>query len=147
VAERYYRRRLPHWRNNGAVYFTTWRLNKDQAELAPAEREFVVSALRHFDGKRYHLEAFVVMNDHVHVLLRTLGPYGLEDLVHSWKSFTANRMQRDCGRRGRIWQDEYFDRVVRDDAEFAQKFTYIQGNPWTRWPDLRTYEWVWPMDD
>ena len=47
-------------------------------------------------------------------------------------------MQRDHARRGRVWQDEYFDRVVREEKEFAQKFDYIQSNPWTRWPKLET---------
>ncbi len=86
------------------------------------------------------------MNDHVHVLLSTMEPYRLEDVIHSWKSFTANRMQRDHGRRGRVWQDEYLDRMVRDEQELVQKSDYIQGNPWTRWPNLEAYRWVWPGD-
>jgi REP-associated tyrosine transposase len=146
VAERYYRRRLPHWRDDCATYFVTWRLAEAQPDLGSSERDLVASALKRFEGQRYQLMTFVVMNDHVHVLLNTMEPCRLEDLVHSWKSFTANRMQRDHGRRGRVWQDEYFDRIVRDEKEFEQKFKYIQGNPWSRWPDLETYRWVWPVD-
>lgn len=56
-------------------------------------------------------------------------------------------MQREYGRRGRIWQDEYFDRIVRDEKEFAEKFNYIVGNPWKRWPELTHYGWVWPSPD
>ena len=55
-------------------------------------------------------------------------------------------MQRDHARRGRVWQDEYFDRMVREEKEFAQKFDYIQSKPWTRWPKLETYDWVWSVD-
>jgi REP element-mobilizing transposase RayT len=102
--------------------------------------------VRHFEGRRYNPVAFVVMNDHVHVLLSLTRPYRLEDVIHSWKSFTANLIQRNHGRRGRVWQDEYFDRIVRDDKEFVQKFKYIQGNPWSRWPNLQTYNWVWPVE-
>jgi REP element-mobilizing transposase RayT len=126
VAPRYYRRRLPHWRDQEAIYFVTWRLGQGQPDLNRSERELITSALKHFKGKRYQLTAFVVMNDHVHVLLNTMEPYRLEDVIHSWKSFTANRMQRDHARRGRVWQDEYFDRIVRDEKELAQKFDYIQ---------------------
>lgn len=146
MAKLYYRRRLPHWRADQAVYFVTWRLAKAQPDLNRSERELVTSALKHFEGKRYQLTAFVVMNDHVHVLLSTMEPYLPEDVIHSWKSFTANRMQRDHGRHGRVWQDEYFDRIVRYERELAQKFDYIQSNPWTRWPKLETYNWVWPLD-
>jgi len=146
MAERYYRRRLPHWRTSDAIYFVTWRLAQGQPELDARERDLVASALKHFDAKRYRLEAFVVMNDHVHVLLSTIEPHRLEDLIHSWKSFTANQMHHLCGRRGQVWQDEYFDRIVRNDEEFEKKFYYIQANPWSRWSNLETYPWVWPGD-
>jgi REP element-mobilizing transposase RayT len=147
VTKQYYRRRLPHLRADEAIYFVTWRLAKGQPELSPSERELVTSALKQFEGKRYKLTAFVVMNDHIHVLLSTMEPYRLEDVIHSWKSFTTNRMQRrNHGRSGRVWQEEYFDRIVRDQGEFTQKFNYIQGNPWTRWPKLATYKWLWPVN-
>ncbi len=48
-------------------------------------------------------------------------------------------MQREHKRFGRVWQDESFDRIVRDDAEFAQKLDYIVGNPWKRWPQIEDY--------
>jgi REP element-mobilizing transposase RayT len=106
VTKQYYRRRLPHLRADEAIYFVTWRLGKGQPDLGPSERELVTSALKQFEGKRYKLTAFVVMNDHIHVLLSTMEPYRLEDVIHSWKSFTTNRMQRNHGRSGRVWQEE-----------------------------------------
>jgi REP element-mobilizing transposase RayT len=75
----------PHWRVDRAIYFVTWRFAKGQSDLTPPERELVTSALKHFDGKRYTLAAFVVMNDHIHVLMHLLEPSRLENVVHSWK--------------------------------------------------------------
>jgi REP element-mobilizing transposase RayT len=63
-----YQRRLPHWRMSGAVYFVTWRLHPLQPYLKFEEQEVVSSALKHFDGERYELLAYVVMHNHVHVL-------------------------------------------------------------------------------
>src|SRR5438067_1612913 len=63
------RRRLPHLRAFGATYFVTWRLAHGQPDLTHAERAIVAAAIRHFDGTRYALAAFVVMNDHVHVVV------------------------------------------------------------------------------
>ena len=137
-----YRRRLPHWRMTGAIYFVTWRLHRLQAELSPEERSRVVSALRHFDRERYVLLAYVVMNDHVHTLVNPLGGYRLQDIVHSWKSFTTHILQRADGRRASLWQDEYFDRIVRDEAELVEKAQYIINNPWKRWPEIAEYPWV-----
>ncbi len=144
---RFYRRRLPHWRERCAVYLVTWRLRADQQELSSAERELICSELRHRDGERYRVHAYVVMNDHVHVLVEPFAGQILEKVVHSWKSFTAHRLQRQYGRQGRIWQEEYFDRVVRDAKEFDEKLRYIVNNPWRRWPGLVEYSWVWPQPE
>jgi REP element-mobilizing transposase RayT len=124
-----YRRRLPHWRLEGSVYFITWRLHPCQFELNPKERNIISEAIKYFDDDRYDLIAYVVMHDHVHVLVKPDEKYGLTQLVHSWKSFTANRLQRHGNRRNRIWQDEYFDRIVRDEAELVEKAQYIINNP------------------
>jgi putative transposase len=141
-----YRRNLPHWRLEGSVYFVTWRLHTEQPELSPDERDVIVSALRHFDNERYVNLAFVVMNDHVHVLLEPLGTIRLQDILHSWKSFTARKLQKHFGRRGPIWQPESFDRIIRDEAEFVEKAQYILNNPLKRWPDLKHYKWVSPVE-
>jgi REP element-mobilizing transposase RayT len=139
---RVYRRHLPHWRGDGATYFVTWRLHPIQDDLVAEERSIVVSALRHFDGARYRLHAFVVMNDHVHVLLTPTEGVALEMIGHSWKSFAANCLHAGKSRRGAIWQDEYLDRIVRHEAEFLEKAKYILNNPWKRWPELAEYDWV-----
>ena len=137
-----YRRNLPHWRVAEATYFVTWRLAAGQPELSAPERSLIVSSLKHFDHQRYELFAAVVMNDHVHTLVAPLDTWALEDIVHGWKSFTTNQLHQRHGRAGRVWQSEYFDRVVRDEAEMLEKATYILGNPWKRWPDLEDYPWV-----
>jgi len=141
--ERFYRRRLPHWRIAGCIYFVTWRLTAHQQELSPEERGIVAAEFQSREGQRYDLHAYVVMNDHIHVLVEPLGALTLERIVHSWKSFTAHQLQRTCRRHGQLWQDEYFDRWVRDEKEYTQKLRYIIGNPWNRWPELREYPWVW----
>ncbi len=99
----------------------------------------MLSALRHFDRQRYHLLAWVVMNDHVHVLVMPLGSCQLQDIVHGWKSYTAIRIQRARGIAGPLWQEEYFDRIVRDDREFLYTAEYILNNPRERWPEIEDY--------
>ncbi|MBM4284652.1 MAG: transposase [Deltaproteobacteria bacterium] len=137
-----YRRWLPHWRLTGGVYFVTWRLHPEQTELAPVERDVIVSALHHFAGKRYEFLALVVMPNHVHVLVKPHDGFALQGIVHSWKSFTAYRLQREFGRIRSVWQDEYFDRIVRDEAEFLEKANYIFTNPAKVFGD-QEYPWVW----
>ena len=87
-----YRRKLPHWRQAGAVYFVTWRLHPSQPELTGDERTLVVASLEHFQKERYILFAHVVMDNHVHVLLKPIHENVLQPILHSWKSFTALRI-------------------------------------------------------
>jgi REP element-mobilizing transposase RayT len=129
----------------GAVYFVTWRRHDQQEDLSEKERDEVVTALRWFGDRRYNLHGFVVMNDHVHVMVEPIYDWELGKILHSWKSFTANRFQRFHGRRGRVWQDEYFDRLIRSEPEYREKRDYILGNPYKRWPVLANYPWLWAI--
>src|SRR5712692_5179423 len=54
----------------------------------------VQESLLHFDGERYRLLAWVVMPNHVHLLLEMVHGYSLSSIVHSWKSFTAKEANK-----------------------------------------------------
>ncbi|MEO8636638.1 MAG: transposase [Gemmatimonadales bacterium] len=136
-------RRLPHWRLDGATYFVTWRLHRLQRPLTPAERTLVVSVLRHFDNTRFVLHALVVMDDHVHAIVTPLAGWALGHVLHSWKSYSANQLQRATRRRGPLWQIDSYDRIIRSSRDLAEKIAYIRRNPCHRWPGLLEYPWLW----
>ena len=170
---------IPHWQQQGAVYFVTFRL----ADSVPAhlraqweeeraiwlrfhpkpwssetEHEYhrrfsaeverwldaghgscvlrridcatiVDKALQHFDGQRFALIASVVMPNHVHALFVQHPECLLEDLLRSWKTFTARSINQLLRRSGNLWQRSYFDRLVRDEQHFANCVRYIRRNP------------------
>lgn len=89
----------------------------------------VEEALKHFSGERYQLSTYVIMPNHVHVLLSALGDWQLEQIVHSWKSYTANRINDALNRSGAVWQSEYFDHIVRNEASLQRFEAYIEQNP------------------
>jgi len=91
--------------------------------------EIVESALRFFDLDRYSLDEFAVMPNHVHTLVKPWAPSKLEKILHSWKSFTAGKINQYLGRRGGFWFPESFDRIVRDEGELERIRTYIRENP------------------
>ena len=136
------RRNLPHWRLKGSAYFVTWRLRRDQARLKPDERELVSSIIKFNHNKRYQLYAYAVMDDHVHVALRPFPDDDLDKIIHTWKSYSANQLQRKFGRKGGVWVVEPWDRIIRDEAELYEKCQYILNNPFKRWPELRDYPWA-----
>jgi predicted solute-binding protein/REP element-mobilizing transposase RayT len=91
--------------------------------------EVVAQALRFFDEQRYCLDAFVVMPNHVHVLVQPLTGFHLRDIVHSWKSYTARQLNRLLGRSGTVWMQESFDRIIRDWDALVRCRAYITRNP------------------
>ena len=95
----------------------------------PAIAAMVEDNLRHFDGSRYRLLAWCVMPNHVHVVAEMLGEYSLEEVTHSWKSYTAHRVNRILSRRGPVWQREVFDRYMRSLEHLAYTIRYVEENP------------------
>ena len=142
----FYRRKLPQYRARGATYFVTWRVLREMAPLTADERTVVKNALFYFDGSRYDLLCYVVMDDHVHVVVRPRVEHALEDILRSWKSFSARQINQLRGHTGSVWLSEYMDRIIRNDKELHEKITYILGNPEKRWPLIQEYEWVGEWD-
>ena len=109
----------------------------------PAVAEEVIRAWRHFDGKHYHLHAWVVMPNHVHVLCEPLTGHTVAALVQSWKSFTAQRINRLLARTGALWLEDYWDRYIRDEAHYHRAVAYIHDNPVKAGLVTAAGEWQW----
>jgi putative transposase len=192
-----YWRHLPHWRQDRATYFVTFRLAdslpqnklnelrsiKREWELMSAtmrstetleelvlrkmqevERlldqgigechlkdvriaEIVEEAMRHFDGQQYELGCCVVMPNHVHAIVRPLNAdvHPLENLLQSWKGYVSRKANQILKRCGTFWQDESFDRIIRDEEHLYNAIQYIGRNP--RMAHLSTDEtrrWISP---
>ena len=95
----------------------------------PAVAEIVTKALRHFDADRYDLGDFVVMPNHLHLLVQFIGDGRLKKQCYSWKHFTACEINRRLGRTGSFWQGETYDHIVRSENEFEHYRRYIAENP------------------
>ena len=78
---------------------------------------------------RYELGDFVVMPNHVHALVRPLPPWELEQILHTWKSFSANAVNRLTAKHGPVWWKDSFDHLVRSAEHFAKFQRYIAENP------------------
>ncbi len=89
----------------------------------------VANSLRHFDGDRYQLTDFVVMPNHVHLLAAFPRSEPMLEQCESWKHFTATKINRVLGSKGRFWQQDGFDHLVRSQEQFDYLREYIAKNP------------------
>lgn len=143
LADSFARELLDRWRNELACLTPkkaeTERRKRIEAYLdrgegecilrEPAVAGMVQSALLHFDSVRYQLHAWVVMPNHVHVLFTPASPYSLASILQPWKSFTAKQANRMRDGRGQFWQEEYFDRYIRNQEHYWTAIDYIEMNP------------------
>jgi len=126
-----YRRKLPHWELDGSTYFVTFRVHKalGKALERAALARIVEEALWFGHGERYVLQAYVVMPDHVHLLLQPLAGWSLAKILQGINGLTARQVNESLGRKGVFWQDESFDHLVRNEQDWLDKFAYIHDNP------------------
>jgi putative transposase len=134
---------------SGEAFVTMDRL-LDQATLGPLylrrpEIAAVVTEAIYFNRGQlahYTLHSFVVMPNHVHLLATPL--VALPKMMKSLKSITAKRANSILHLTGRpFWQEESYDRLVRDEQEFERVRSYIENNPVRAGLVRRAEEFQW----
>ncbi len=94
----------------------------------PAFTQIVADALMHFDGERYRMGDFVVMPNHVHFLAAFSSADSLVKQCDSWMHFTAFKINQELGEKGKFWQQEAFDHLVRSPEQYEYLRKYIANN-------------------
>lgn len=95
----------------------------------PALARIVGESLCYFDGDRYVLDDYVVMPNHVHLLAAFPDEDAMLAQCESWKHYTARQINRALGRKGRFWQQDGFDHLVRSAEQLDHYRCYIADNP------------------
>jgi putative transposase len=95
----------------------------------PVAARIVQDALVFYHGIRYLLHNWVVMPNHVHMLMTPTPGTSLESILKPLKSFTSLEIHKQLGGQGRLWQADYFDRLMRDLGHFDRTALYIEWNP------------------
>jgi REP element-mobilizing transposase RayT len=119
--------------------------------LSADERNIVLNALRYWDGRKWRVFLAVVMPNHVHLLAQPLahsqgGSIDLGEIIHSVKSFSAHKINLGRRRRGPVWEQERYDRIIRDEIEFLEKWQYIRNNPLKRGIVSEAESYPWPYE-
>ena len=95
----------------------------------PRIRQIAADSILYHDGRSYNLISFVIMPNHVHMIIQLLGEHTVREVMHSIKSFTAIRINKIMNRSGSVWKKEYFDRMIRNKDHLQNCLDYIRKNP------------------
>jgi REP element-mobilizing transposase RayT len=95
------------------------------------------------------------MPNHVHALIKPVGEYELADILRDMKGYVARRTNEELGRSGVLWEQESYDRIIRDEEHLYRVVQYIGRNPgmaglpesaWYRWIDPRWVRAGWRFE-
>jgi putative transposase len=135
--------RLRRIETRDRIFFVTTNLGRNIAVFSPAECDLVLQAIADQRQRRnFLLFGFVVMPTHVHLLF----PPHNKDLVGAMrdlKSRTGYDLARMRDVRGPIWQERYFDTIIRRVRNFRQKLEYIHRNPVEAGLVKNPEDWSW----
>jgi REP element-mobilizing transposase RayT len=110
----------------------------------PEIADLVAAALRHFHEQQYLLDDWVVMPNHVHVVLWPMPDFTLSEILRGRKTFTARGANLMLGTAGKtFWQRESYDHWIRNDDEKARIRRYVRGNPVKAGLCKVPEEWKW----
>ena len=142
-----YRRRLPHLQADNKPIFVTFR-TFGRWILPSAARDIIFDCCR--KEPRIRPFALVVMPDHVHVIFAPTRDaaghnYALPEIMQSLKSSSAHKINKLLGRRGPVWDEEFFDHAIRSPEALAGKIEYVLFNPVQNRLAARPseYRWAW----
>ena len=87
---------------------------------------------------------YVIMPDHVHFFCSAeLDAKSLPTFMQAWKQWTSKRMARQLKFSGNIWQEEFFDHILRSKESYSQKWDYVRENPVRAESVASSDQWPW----
>ena len=92
--------------------------------------DLLLNVLRENRAKqRFELHEFVLMRDHVHLILTPSSQVPLEKAIQFIKGGFSFRAKKDLNLMGEIWQKGYNEQRIKDAHDYIEKAAYIQMNP------------------
>jgi REP-associated tyrosine transposase len=121
--------RLRRIEDRDRIFFVTTNLAPKVAPLIPEESDLILTAIeKQRLNADFLLFGYVVMPTHVHLLFSPQNQ-NLIQIMRDIKSKTGFAIAQLRNVAGPVWQERYFDTIIRRVRNFWQKLEYIHGNP------------------
>lgn len=85
---------------------------------------------------RWFSHLFLLMPDHLHALISFPKDQVMSRIIADWKRY-------QCKQHGILWQDNFFDHRIRNQAEYLEKAAYIRNNPVVKGLCEKPDDWAW----
>jgi putative transposase len=96
------------------------------------------------DRHGWAIGRYVIMPDHVHFFCAPeLAAKTLSEFTQAWKQWTSKRLMHKRRFAANVWQEEFFDHVLRSSESYSQKWDYVRENPVRAGFVVTPEEWPW----
>jgi REP element-mobilizing transposase RayT len=123
------RKKLPHerpaWVPDSSRYFITINVKaRDINTLCvPGVADRLLESVPAYEQRMaWYVYAMMIMPDHIHLVASFSREPGLRNTIQSWKRYFARSL-------GIVWQSDFFEHRLRNEAEFDEKLGYVLHNP------------------
>jgi REP element-mobilizing transposase RayT len=122
---------LPSFREQPIVFFTVVTHGRQQFLATDfAHRLLLGIWQRSGDENGWFVGDYILMPDHVHLFARPAADAEtMSRWIKMWKSVSSRQLVRATGIPAPIWQQEYFDRFLRSEESYDDKWCYVHNNP------------------
>jgi REP element-mobilizing transposase RayT len=144
-----YRRKLPHIQVEAKPVFVTFCTYR-RWEIPESVRGLVLQHCLHDHKLKLQVHGAVVMPDHVHLVFTPLidsqgNFFSLAEILGAIKGASSHRINQALHRRGKVWQTESFDHILRSEEKIREKVEYICQNSIRAGlaETMDKYPWLW----
>lgn len=119
--------------------------------------EVLAERFHFFQDAQYRLHCYAILPNHAHLMLRPLSGHALEEIVGAMKGVSARLLNLELKQDGPLWQQESYDRLIRDGEHLWHEVQYFGRNPelagvgeeagWRRWIDPQWQAAGWGFRD
>lgn len=134
---------------DGHLHFVSTNVSQRRKIFLEEERcQALIDNIRFYRNKyKFKLVGYVIMPDHIHLLIWLPNRSSISRVIGSLKSYVAKQLKATGGTladtKGRVWQQSFYDFNVYSDAKFNEKLNYMHYNPVDRALVEKPAEYPW----
>jgi putative transposase len=118
-------------RNEGQALFVTFNVHEKKALFRnPKACSFFLHTLRYYKPQlRFQLLGYVVMEDHIHLLMRIPPDVSVSRTIQKIKGAFGRKWKMMSHWKGPVWQKSFFNSMLHDGVTLKQRLNHIHNHP------------------
>jgi REP-associated tyrosine transposase len=123
--------RKPRYLKQGAEYHVTARINRGEFALQTRViKELFLYTVKRAKGKYlFKLKSFVIMDNHIHMLIRPGTGENLSNIMQWILGVFAKHYNKHFNLKGHVWYDRFKSKIIENFHQLLATFRYISNNP------------------